>query len=346
MDAVLWNERTPQYCKNLVNKFLQFNGDFSYNTVSGGTNGVANNNQERVYEGEKSLLVTFTGTGEYKFNTGGTETQIEIPKDGQYLFSYAFWKDNDDATIDVGLQFYVNGIAFANNLLEQSLHSDNGFINGQWNTYYQFLNLLEGDLITLDWTVQTDDFSGTKLYMDGLMYNLNDRNLTIPPIYQVPETPPLTQFSFDYNNAGSGQSYTTGELLLQNDGAGTFTNTDFIPVIHADIYDTTTDTFDWNSLELGDAVLLRLDLKVETTGVNQVINSYLELGQGVSPYRIYFHSSMFFKDIGTYDHLTVECRITMLNNTTLQNPAQFKFNSDDNATVTVNGVNATVLTTT
>jgi hypothetical protein len=186
-NAVLWNDRTPQYCKNLVNKFLQFNDNFSYNTVSGGDEGVASNNQERAYEGDKSLLVTFTGTGEFKFNSGGTETQIEIPKDGQYLFSYAFWKDNNDATIDVGLQFYVNGVASPDNLLEQSLHSDNGFVNGQWNTYYQFLSLNEGDLITLDWTVQTDDFSGTKLYMDGLMYNLNDRNLTIPPIYQKPE---------------------------------------------------------------------------------------------------------------------------------------------------------------
>jgi len=185
--GVLENNRTPQYCKNLVNKFWQFNDNFTYNTVSGGTNGVANNNQERVYEGEKSLLVTFTGTGEYIFNSGGTETDFIIPRDGWYLFSFAFWKENVDASVDYTIQFYANGIADTDKSIVQTLHNTNGFIDNQWNTYFQYIYFNEDDVVSADFTVQTSNFSGTKVYLDAVMVNLNDRNLNIPPIYQKPE---------------------------------------------------------------------------------------------------------------------------------------------------------------
>jgi hypothetical protein len=186
-NGVLENNRLPQYCKNLVTKFWQFNDNFSYNTVSGGSNGVANNNQERVYEGNKSLLVTFTGTGEYRFNTGGTETEFVIPRDGWYLFSYAFWKENTDASVDYSIQFYADGVADSDKLIQQTLHNTNGFIDNQWNTYFQFIYFNENDVVSADWSVQASEFSGTKVYLDAVMVNLNDRNLTIPPIYQKPE---------------------------------------------------------------------------------------------------------------------------------------------------------------
>jgi len=186
-NGVLENNRIPQYCKNLVTKFWQFNDNFSYNTVSGGSNGVANNNQERAYEGDKSLLVTFTGAGEYIFNTGGTETNFEIPRDGWYLFSFAFWKENVNASVDYTIQVYANGVADDDKSIVQTLHNTNGFVDGQWNTYFQFIYFNEGDIVSADFTVQTSNWSGTKVYLDGVMVNLNDRNLTIPPIYQKPE---------------------------------------------------------------------------------------------------------------------------------------------------------------
>lgn len=150
-------------------------------------------------------------------------------------------------------------------------------------------------------------------------------------------------FSFDYNHGVSTQAYTTGDLVLANDGSGTYTDLTQIPsgVV---LYNTSTNTFDFSDLNIGDVLMIRLDISVTTTAANQIFRTWLELGQGVAPYDITFHSYPQFKTAQLYANLTVEMRITIMNELTRDNPAQFKFNSDANATIKVNGWNSTVLT--
>jgi len=338
-------QENPKYSENLLPTFAEFNDNITWNVVEGGSNAVAENNSAKVYAGERALLFTFTGTGGITIDKTD-ELSFVAPQTGNYIVSIRAYVQSTYSSADINFRMYSFINAVNTNDIDFNVDTiANGFQYNKWNTFYQVFPMEAGDVFDCQLKAQSTEI-GAKIYLDGFKIELDDRGLGIPSRYTPTLPNVLTQFSFDYNNAGASQSYTTGELVLQNDGAGSFTNIDLIPTAHANIYNTTTDTFDFSSLNIGDVVLIRLDLTLTTTVANQIINSYLELGQGVSPYPIMFHSHAGFKTIDTYDNLTIESRITILNDTTKNNPAQFKFNSDDNATVIQNGFNITVLTTT
>jgi len=326
---------------NLLPVFAMFNDVFTWNIVSG-TATATNLNQNQL-EGDRCLrVVPNYGTGAV-VNSGGTQMQTTVSEDGNYVFSIKHKCEIPSLTsMQVKVKIYINDV------LTDYQFTASATYNNDYRTYYQVItDLIAGDVLDFAFEFGTSDGAGTyKHYFDAPKLEFDNFGLGLPTVFSFPQEAKLTQFSFDYNNDGSPQAYTTGELLLENDGVGAFTNTDLIPTIHSGIYNTSTDTFDFSSLNIGDAVLIRLDITVTTTSANQIINSYLELGQGVAPYQIMFHSHAGYKTINTYENLTIESRVTILNNTTKDNPAQFKFNSDDDATVLVNGYNITVLTTT
>mgnify|MGYP000332746881 CR=1 FL=1 len=125
-------------------------------------------------------------------------------------------------------------------------------------------------------------------------------------------------------------------LALTNDGAGPFTNLAYKPDGFGDIWDMGVgQDFDWTELSLGDTVDLRVDIEITTTSVNQVVDIYLELGQGASPYQILFDTTLL-KSVTT-KQLVSFSSIYMGDANTLNNPAQFFVLTDANATVKVNG---------
>jgi hypothetical protein len=148
------------------------------------------------------------------------------------------------------------------------------------------------------------------------------------------ENSPLMGF-FDYNNNGASQSYTNGDLILFNNGLGSFTNKTYKPEGINDIYNTTTNRFDFTNLSLGDTVFIRLDLNLDASN-NQVVNCRLNLGEGANAYYIPFVSDRYYKTTG--NKRIVEFNgIYMGDNNTKDNPAYFSFSSDNPATITVNG---------
>lgn len=175
---------------NLLPSFCAFNSAFTWNTVTGGANAIAENAPDNPMLGTDSCRITFIGTGAYEFNSGGTEMDYTVERDGDYILQYWLNKNDPDANIDFTVKVFVNGINIADTTFEQTLNADNDFREGNWNCYYNgtILSLLENDVVTYSFVAQSDIFgSGVKLYFDGLKLEKGDINQnTEPTIYTEP----------------------------------------------------------------------------------------------------------------------------------------------------------------
>lgn len=131
-------------------------------------------------------------------------------------------------------------------------------------------------------------------------------------------------------------SVTAGvKTLIENDGLGAFTNKNYPCVGVADIYDGSSDSFDWSGLALGDIIDIRLDIEVTTTSPNTDIQVYLELGTGAGTYQIPF---IFTQVKGTgAKPLNRFNGIYMGDANTLNNGGKFYIEADEDVTVKVNG---------
>ena len=149
---------------------------------------------------------------------------------------------------------------------------------------------------------------------------------------------PLFGF-WDYNDLATASTPLNASsgvpLALTNDEAGAFTNKTYKPEGTTDIWDAVGGVFDFSELSLGDTVDIRLDVSVTTTGANQNVDLYLELGQGGSAYPILF-DTVLVKSASTKQIVSFSS-VYMGDNNTLNNAAQFFILTDGNATVTVNG---------
>lgn len=123
---------------------------------------------------------------------------------------------------------------------------------------------------------------------------------------------------------------------LTNDGAGAQTQTSYgLPSI-TNIYNSSTNRFDFTGLEIGDTVDIRASFNVTTSAPSQVVNCRLSLGEGSgSAYTIPFTYSNY-KAAGTYENIRFNS-MYMGNVITKDNPAFFEIWSDASCTVEVVG---------
>jgi len=125
------------------------------------------------------------------------------------------------------------------------------------------------------------------------------------------------------------------DVDITNDGLGSFTNKAYAPVGVTDIWDSTTNLFDFSQLAVGDMVDIRLDLTVTTTSPNQLVEIDLVLGVGGFQYSIPFSRNSYknasAQNVNRYNG------IYMGDLNTLNNPAKFVVRSDSPALIVVNG---------
>lgn len=145
----------------------------------------------------------------------------------------------------------------------------------------------------------------------------------------------------DYNDVGTTSSPIALTLAgtfykLTNDGAGAFSNNTYKIAANGEIWNTTTDTFDFSDLSLGDTVDFRVDFSVTTGGANRDISTRMALAQGGTPYTLNLDRQSY-KVNSTYQ-ITRWYSIYMGDTNTLNNGGHFEVSSDGSgATVVVNG---------
>lgn len=152
-------------------------------------------------------------------------------------------------------------------------------------------------------------------------------------------TPPYTTLDlgvWDYNDAATSTTpialtLANTDYELTNDGAGTFTNTTYKLVDVGDIWNVSTNRFDWSGLSLGDTVDIRTDITWTSSGANQTLTLSLELGVGGNPYTIRWINDHLEKNSGTH-RFTLWNSIYMGDINTLNNPARWLAQSDSTGT--------------
>ena len=140
---------------------------------------------------------------------------------------------------------------------------------------------------------------------------------------------------FDYNHSGATQSYVDGKLKVLNDAAGTYTTKVFAPLGVTDVWNATTNQFDFSQLSVGDQIEIRTDGEVTTTANNQIFGTELSMSIGANPYPLQVGQS-YYKTIGTYP-VTRLTKFYIGNTDTKDNPAELLFYSDAAATLKVTG---------
>lgn len=172
-----------EYSENLLTPFCTFDQAHTWNIISGGTNGVVSNSDNRVFEGLQSLRVDFTDVGTIVFSSGSTEMNFTAKQDGIYILSSRFFRELT-ATGDVafGFNLFKNGISYLE--LNENFNTEN-FELGKWNTFAQSIQLEDGDVLSFTFDIDSS-VADEHIYIDGLKLELDDRNLGIPSIYSKP----------------------------------------------------------------------------------------------------------------------------------------------------------------
>jgi hypothetical protein len=125
--------------------------------------------------------------------------------------------------------------------------------------------------------------------------------------------------------------------VLLNDGEGDFSTNDFAPNGITNIWDSTTNSFDFSEFSLGDQLAVRVDLRVDTTSANQKIECYIVLGEGTeNEYTLYIGREQI-KNTTSDLPFQKSILFSIDNEDWAERPAKVLFKSDDDAVVTVIG---------
>lgn len=250
----------------------------------------------------------------------------KVKKTGDYIFAV-------DCKSSVSLKIKINAYVNGNLIKDNELVNEN--ITNDYSTYSQSLYLEEDDI--LDFTFSILGEVGTEpivdLYLDCFSLNFN---LGYPAIYSYPYSVEIGGV-YDYNNNGVSQNYTSTPIHILNTGLGAYTNKNFILRDIDDIYNTTTNEFNFSKLNLGDVIEIRLNCDITTTTNNQISEFYATFGIGSTlEYSLSF-GKMYHKTIGKHENEVIYLRFYIGNLETKNYPAKIFFKSDDNCSVNLIG---------
>ena len=167
--------------------------------------------------------------------------------------------------------------------------------------------------------------------------------------FQTPSTAPaagtVSQGVYDYNDLATTSTPIPLTVAgtwydLTNDGAGAFTNKTYALAGLTDIWNVSTNQFEWNNgtlLSLGDTVDIRVDIDIITTGSNKAVEVAIELGIGGAPYKLPVIPLENFKTAGTYHDVRI-MSIYLGDTNTLNFPAKLEAKADGTGvSIVVNG---------
>lgn len=141
----------------------------------------------------------------------------------------------------------------------------------------------------------------------------------------------------DYNDLATQSvplAYTTGDLQITNDWAGPYGSSANAPMGITQLWNTSTNQFDFSKLSIGDEVTLRFDLLVTTSAPNQVTKVFCTFDIWGTPFSLTL-DHQYFKSAWSYN--VVETEMFHIGSAGMKNnPGRMYFNSDANATIKVN----------
>lgn len=146
---------------------------------------------------------------------------------------------------------------------------------------------------------------------------------------------------YDYNDLTTQttpQAITAStKTYLTNDGGGQYTTKTYKLYGVDDLYNTSTNAFDFSNLSIGDTIGIRIDLIAETTSPNQDIEIGITFGIGsASEYSLNLTNKQTYKTATTHDVVFYN-KIYIGSDDIKNNPAKIFMISDHNVNVKMNG---------
>ena len=139
----------------------------------------------------------------------------------------------------------------------------------------------------------------------------------------------------DFATTGTPLNVTAVYSVMTNDGLGVNTNTSYLPEGVTQLWDSSTNSFDWSELKVGDMIDIRLDVSVTTVTNNTAVDVDLFMGTAGS-IDVPFISAQNFKTSGTYNLIRYQ-GLYIGSENVRTNAAQLKIKADNNCTCVVNG---------
>lgn len=142
----------------------------------------------------------------------------------------------------------------------------------------------------------------------------------------------------DYNNAGSSIAVTAGVwTTLTNDGAGPYTNTDYLPPGVSQLLNTASGAIDFSDLALGDEIEIRQDVTVNPSINGAQVEIRIQLGTGAATYYL-THSTAVLNQGGGIDYDLIQfLRVYVGDTNTQANPGIVQIRCTEDAIVTNKG---------
>lgn len=160
----------------------------------------------------------------------------------------------------------------------------------------------------------------------------------------IQNKPPALYSAFGYFHVSDLATQTTPlafvastPLKLTNDNAGTFTSEAQAPYGVPKIWNTSTNSLDFTHLSVGDSVLVRTDLLISTTSINQNLRLYIKFGVGTPSEYDLLIDSWNEKSVVTFEQFIKDVSFSIDNEDWRDAPAKIYILSDDNGQVKVNG---------
>ena len=159
------------------------------------------------------------------------------------------------------------------------------------------------------------------------------------------ETTRYTSGWEDYNDSGAAypKALTAAgtKYLVENDGAGPYSDSTYIIPGRGPIWDAAADDFNWGiagaDLSLGDTVDIRMDVDFISSGANNEFDVYLRMGLGTASEFDLHVAGFEFKSAGTHNR-TMQTTVYMGSADILNFPAEIYISSKTTGnTFTYNG---------
>lgn len=276
---IQYNNRGTQYSDNLIDNLLSFNVSSTWSTVGTGT---ALLDASKYFEGSGSLRLTNNAYKTTELVANNTVQSTIIKFDGVYDFSLYLNKTLAE-DMSVTVEIYNNA----------SLVYDTALTLSDTDVWTSFItnenfNFLKGDEITFKFKINNNASSAVtsaSLWIDGLHLYNKERNQLEAPFYSKPISSKIQVFgSYNYQDDGTTSIPLTvaGDWYkITNNAGGALTTSDggYIGITP---YNTTTNNFDLDGLDIHDEIEVRFDLKATTTTTNVKVEFRINIASGAA----------------------------------------------------------------
>jgi hypothetical protein len=185
IEGIIIQQQQAKYSENILNSFMTFDDlNFTYTFTSGvGNLEVSNSDEFKLGDLNVQRIRALT-TNSATFNAG-SRTDTTIKESGIHYIQFQAYKTDPQANIQMRLEVFVNGTLTSDRTIEVQMRSSQGFVDNNWNNYFQSFSANEGDVVSLAWYFECSEVDCIT-YLTGYKLERSNQSLLAPTFYTKP----------------------------------------------------------------------------------------------------------------------------------------------------------------